>query len=497
MAAQHGLPLALAAANLGALGAASGPEVTASVPGYDRTELRPSIVHIGVGGFHRAHLAHYVHQLCQAGETDWAIVGAGILPGDAAMGDALGSQDHLYTLVVRDVDAVSAEVVGSLVDYLHAHPDPTALVARIADPDTQIVSLTVTEGGYPVDDRTGAYDPGSPVAGDGSAFAILARGLASRRDAGAPPLTVLSCDNVVGNGAVTRTATIGEAARIDPDLAAWIDETIAFPNSMVDRITPATTGDDRRWLADAAGIDDRWPVITEPFTLWVLEDRFAGERPPVERLDVVVTDDVEPFERMKLRLLNAGHSTLAYVSALIGHVHVHDAMGDPAVRDFLDGFLEREARPVLPPVPGYDVDAFQDGLIARFANPAIRDQIGRLCLDGSVKFPKFLVPTIQAQLDVDGPIELSALAIAAWCRYLVGGTAESGSPIVVAADPSRDEAMARAAAAEAEPATFLDWPAVFGESLPSDERFVDAFVDALVRLRTDGVVPSIEASLAW
>ncbi|MEM9564810.1 MAG: mannitol dehydrogenase family protein [Actinomycetota bacterium] len=499
MAAEHGFPLALRAANLDSIGfaanAAAATGVPVSVPTYDRSTLRPSIVHIGVGGFHRAHLAQYVHQLCEAGEVGWSIVGAGILPGDSAMADALHRQDHLYTLVVRDVGDVSGEVVGSIVDYLHAHPDPGDLIDRIAHPDTQIVSLTITEGGYPVDDRTGVYDASSPVAGDGSAFDIIARGLAARRAAGVGPLTVLSCDNVVGNGSMTRTATVGEAARIDADLAAWIDETVAFPNSMVDRITPATTDDDRRWLAGAAGIDDRWPVFTEPFSLWVLEDRFAGERPPVEHLDVVITDDVEPFEQMKLRLLNAGHSTLAYLSALIGHTHVHDAMADPAIRDFLDGFLRREARPVLPPVPGYDVDDFQDGLVERFANPAIGDQIGRLCLDGSVKFPKFLVPTIQAQLAAGGPVELSALAIAGWCRYLLGGTAEDGSTIAVAADPSRDEAMARAAAAEVEPASFLGWPAVFGESLSADERFVSAFVDAVVRLRRDGVVPSIGASL--
>jgi mannitol 2-dehydrogenase len=487
-AEQHGA-LALSAENLSAIGE------NLTVPGYDRSALRPAIVHIGVGGFHRAHLAMYIDQLCRDGHTDWAIVGAGILANDQAMADALDAQDHLYTLVVRDTEATTAEVVGSIVDYVHAYPDPEPLIDRIAAPATQIVSLTITEGGYPVDDTTGRYDPTSPVAGDGSAFALLAKGLDRRRSAGAAPLTVLSCDNVVGNGHMTRTATLGEAAGIDPQLAAWIDANIAFPNSMVDRITPATTEDDRRWLAKTAGVNDRWPVFTEPFTLWVLEDRFAGDRPPVELLDIVVTDNVEPFEQMKLRLLNAGHSTLAYLSALVGHELVHDAMADPDLRTYLEAFLVTEARPVLPPVPGYDVDAFQNGLIERFANPAIGDQVARLCLDGTVKFPKFLVPTIAAQLATGGPIELSALALAGWCCYLRGGTAEDGNPITVAGDPSRQEAIDRAVASVDDPGRFVDWPEVFGPVVSTDERFRAAFVEAETRLRSDGVVASIQAHL--
>lgn len=491
MPENHGMPLAPRIETLSVIGDLTETSLAVAVPPYDRSALRAGIVHIGVGGFHRAHLAHYADQLAAAGETGWGIVGAGILPGDTAIAEALEAQDQLYTLVVRGEQETSARVIGSIVDFIHAHPDPAPLVERIANPDTQIVSLTITEGGYPVDDVTRRYLPDSPVAGEGSAFHVLALGLQQRLANGVGPLTVLSCDNIVSNGHMAKAATIGEAAAIDDDLAGWIEDHIAFPNSMVDRITPATTDDDRQWLIEQAGIDDRWPVFTEPFTLWVLEDNFAGERPPVEKLDILVTDHVEPFEQMKLRLLNAAHSALAYLSALVGHAKVDEAMADPGIRAFVEGFLVREARPALPPVPGYDVDDFQNELLERFANPAIGDQIDRLCLDGTAKFPKFLLPTVRDQLAVGGSIELSALALAGWCRYLRAGVDERGRPIIVAGDPDRDEAMARAARSVSDPASFLGYEAVFGTDLAADERFVTAFVEASSALERGGVIPSI------
>jgi mannitol 2-dehydrogenase len=491
----HANPLAPGQDRLQAIAGRTDLPLAVAVPAYDRAALRGGIVHIGVGGFHRAHLAYYADRLAAAGETGWGIIGSGILPGDGPMAEVLAAQDHLYTLVVRGEQHTSAQLIGSLVGYIHAHPDPANLIERIAHPDTQIVSLTITEGGYPVDDGTGAYDPTSPVAGDGSAFNLLARGLQRRHADGIGPLTVMSCDNIVSNGTMSRAATVGESERLSTELARWVDDNIAFPNSMVDRITPMTTDADRAWLAEQAGIDDQWPVVTEPFTLWVLEDNFAGERPPVEKLDVVITDDVEPFEQMKLRLLNAAHSTLAYLSALRGHRKVDEAMADPAIRAFVEAFLEREARPVLPPVPGYNVDEFQNELLERFANPAIGDQIDRLCLDGTAKFPKFLLPTVRAQLAADGPIGLCALALAGWCLYLRAGTDERGEAITVADDPDRERAMALAATSSTDPASFLGYEVVFGSDLAADERFAAAFVDAVQWLERAGVVPSIMESL--
>ncbi len=464
------------------------------VPHYDRKGLRRSIVHIGVGGFHRAHLATYVHELCTNGHRDWAIVGGGVLASDRAIADALEAQDNLYCLITRAAEQASVEVIGSIVGYIHGFPDPQPLIDRIASPETQIVSLTITEGGYPVDDSTGVYQPGSPMAGPGSAFSVLAAALELRRRTGIGPLTVLSCDNVISNGDVARAALVGEARRIDASLAEWIDGSITFPNSMVDRITPATSSADRQWLREHCQIEDRWPVVTEPFRQWVVEDAFAGDRPPLDELDIIVTNDVEPYELAKLRLLNAGHSCLAYLAALAGIEHVHSAVADPSIRRYVRTLLEREAEPMLPPVAGIELDAYIGSLMERFSNPQIRDQIARLCLDGSAKFPKFLLPTIRAQLTAGGPIALSALALAGWCQYLNGRT-ETGDRIEVAPDPLLTEAVERAKASRAEPAAFLDFPEVFSADIAGHPRFVAAFDRQLRRLQTDGVSSAIESTL--
>ena len=463
-------------------------------PDYDRAQLRRSIVHLGVGGFHRAHLATYVDELCRAGHTEWAIVGAGVLSHDATMAEVMADQDGLYTLLVRDRSGVDARVIGSIVDYVHAHPDPEPLIARIAHPDTAVVSLTVTEGGYPVDDTTGDFDPTSRNAAPGSAFAALVAGLARRRDEGAPPVTVVSCDNVIGNGDVTRTATLGLARATDPELASWIEEAIAFPNSMVDRITPATTDEDRAWLSREMGLDDAWPVTTEPFRQWVVEDHFSGPRLPLEDLDVIVTEDVEPYELFKLRLLNAGHSCLAYLARVAGHRLVDEVMAEDRFAGFLRAFLDQEAGPVVPSAPGIDLEDYKASLITRFANPAIGDQVDRLCLDGSSKFPKFLVPTITNQLAAGGPVALSMLALAGWCRYLQGHDDE-GNAITPSADPHLAEAMAFADAARADPAAFLGYRRVFSEELAGDPRIREAFSAALTHLATRGVRTTLDGTL--
>lgn len=478
------------------LGAATLTEFAESipVPGYDRAELRRSVVHIGVGGFHRAHFATYVHELCEKGHRAWSIVGGGVLSSDQAIAETLEAQDYLYCLITRAAEQTSVEVIGSIVDYVLAYPDPQPLIARIASPDTQIISMTITEGGYPVEDSTGLYDPDSPMAGDGSTFAVVAAGLDMRRQTGVGPLTVLSCDNVISNGDVARSSLLGEARRLDTSLAEWIESSIAFPNSMVDRITPATSPSDREWLRTECGIEDRWPVVTEPFRQWVVEDAFAGDRPPLEELDVIVTSDVEPYELAKLRLLNAGHSSVAYLAALAGIEHVHSAMADTSLRTYLSALLETEAKPVLPPVAGIELDDYISSLIERFSNPQIRDQIARLCLDGSAKFPKFLLPTIQAQLAIGGPIELSALALAGWCQYL-GGTTMTGSRIEPAADPLLPEAVAHAEASRANPQAFLDFAQVFPPDIAEHPRFIAAFDRQLQRLRTGGISSAIEASL--
>jgi mannitol 2-dehydrogenase len=468
------------------------PRVT--VPGYERSGLIPGIVHIGVGGFHRAHLATFADELAAAGHREWAITGSGVLGSDARMAGVLTAQDGLYALVTRSQDATSVQVIGSIVDYVLAADDIEPLVARIADPATKIVSLTVTEGGYPVDEDERAFDPTRAPAGPNSAFGVIVASLRRRRDLGVGPLTVMSCDNVIENGAVARLAVLGVAEDVDPALAGWIDANVTFPNGMVDRITPATTDADRAFLVQEYGLDDGWPVVTEPFRQWVIEDDFVAGRPPWEDLDVTVTRDVEPYELMKLRLLNAGHSTMAYLAALAGIEFVHEAVHDPQIGRFLRSFLEHEAGPVLPDIPGIDVEAYQAKLIERFSNPAIGDQISRLCLDGSAKFPKFLMPTVRNQLRRGGPVTLCALALAGWCRYLIG-TGDDGRHILHASDPDLANARSYAAKSVSEPAAFLGYKRVFGDDLSSDERFRTAFVDGLDKLRSAGVRATLAAVL--
>jgi mannitol 2-dehydrogenase len=456
-----------------------------AVPTYDRAALARSIVHIGVGGFHRAHQAVYLDDLCGQGQVDWSIVGAGVLPADAAMADALAPQGHLYTLITRDRHGTNARVIGSLVDYVLASPRLDALVARIAAPETRIVSLTITEGGYPVDEASGAFLPPPPDALP-PAFVALARGFAARRDAGLGGFTVLSCDNVMGNGATARTATLGVCAMVEPGLEEWVARNASFPNGMVDRITPQTSDADRELLASEYGLRDRWPVAAETFIQWVIEDEFAYGRPRYEDAGVLLTGDVRPYETLKLRILNAGHSTTTYMAALVGHVYIHEIMADPLLARYMERFHDDEATPSLPLVVGIDVEEYKRVVRERFANPAVGDQVARVCLDGTSKWPKFLIPTIESQLEKGGGVKLSALALASWCQYLLG-LDEQGRPITVSADPRLEAVTSYAQASLADPAAFLGFGPVFGQRLPRDPVFRPAFVEALTSLRETGV----------
>lgn len=453
-------------------------------PTYERSALRRSIVHVGVGGFHRAHLATYIHELAEAGDTDWSIVGVGVMASDERIASVLDSQDHLYSLVSRGADESDVSIIGSIVDFVLAADDPAELIERIANPDTQIVSMTITEGGYPVDDHTGAFvaERSLPT----GTFALLAAGLEQRRANGGLPLTIMSCDNIMTNGQVARTAMLGEAARHSEDLVEWIDQNVRFPNSMVDRITPATTPADATWLAETHGIDDAWPVVAEPFRQWVVEDDFGGDRLPLESIDVIVTDDIDPYELTKLRLLNAGHSCLAYLAALDGFERVDEAMADPVLRDFVTRLLHVEAKPTLPAAEGIDLDDYISSLIERFSNPGVGDQIARLCLDGTAKFPKFLLPTVRAQLDGDGHVERSALALAGWCEYLA--TSENPS-----SDPQLDVALKFASQSLDDPRAFLEMREVFDAELADSPRFVEAFVSGLTSIRSNGVQSAASA----
>ncbi len=470
------------------------------VPGYDRSQVRTGIVHFGVGGFHRAHQAMYVDRLMNDGKAlDWGICGVGTMPPDQRMRDVLQAQDGLYTLVVKHPDGtLEPRVIGSITDCLYVPDDPEAVLARMTDPATRIVSLTITEGGYHVNQVTGLFDPDNPGIqhdlGAGavpeSAFGLVVEGLARRRAAGVPAYTVMSCDNIPGNGDVARRMLTSYARLKDPELADWILTEVRFPNSMVDRITPVTAAADREALALLFGVEDAWPVVCEPFTQWVLQDEFGGERPPFEDVGVQLVSDVEPYELMKLRLLNASHQALAYLGYLAGYRYAHEVCVDPLFVKFLLGYMDDEGTPTLQPVPGVDLASYKQQLIERFANPEVRDTLARLCAESSDRIPKWLLPVVREQLAAGRGIEHATLVVAAWARY-AEGVDEQGQPIEVV-DRLRDVLMARAKRNRDDPLVFVSDPDLFGD-LASEPRFVSAYTAALSSLHTRGARETIKA----
>lgn len=476
---------------------------TVFTPGYDRTKVTPGIVHFGVGGFHRAHQALVMDRLMNQGKAlDWGIVGVGLLPHDTAMRDALGGQDYLYTLMEFDPSGdTSVRVVGSHIDYVFGPDNPEALLDLLASPQIRIVSLTITEGGYNYDQVTGEFiwsnaamvADADPANSPATVFGYLARALQRRREAGVAPFTVMSCDNIQGNGELAKEMVVEFAHRYDPDLSAWIAKTVAFPNSMVDRITPVTTDEHRAQALEATGLEDKWPVGAESFFQWVLEDDFPAGRPPFEDAGVQVVQDVVPYELMKLRLLNASHQALAYFGYLSGYRMVHDVMADPQITELLRRYMKLEAEPTLRPVPGIDLGKYQDTLIERFGNPHVKDTVARLCADASNRIPKWLVPVISERLAQGGDVTLSAAVVASWCRYSEA-LDEDGQPIEV----NDEAAVERKAAALAEhdsPLAFVKNEAFFGD-LSTKPGFTAPYRDTLEKLWATGAQATLGSLLS-
>ncbi|MHA6265152.1 mannitol dehydrogenase family protein [Arenibacterium sp. CAU 1754] len=460
-------------------------------PLYDRSALTPGIVHIGLGNFHRAHQAWYLHRLMQQGTAlDWAIIGAGVRPYDAAMRDKLLAQDCLTTLIELDPSGTSAEVIGSMIDYLPIKDGNGPLIRQMADPAIRIVSLTVTEGGYYLDATSGEFDTGhqdiqhdvrTPDA-PRTAFGAIVAALKLRRDAGVRPFTALSCDNLQGNGEFLRQCVVGLARLSDAGLADWIDSNGAFPNSMVDCIVPAT-GPDVIEQARALGIEDAAPVTHENFRQWVIEDRFCAGRPEWEKIGATLTDDVHSYESMKIRILNGGHQVLANVGELLSVPTIADCMRDAQIAAFFRKVQTEEILPYVQAVPGMTPTAYLELIERRFANPAIRDTTRRVAFDGSSRHTGFVLPTLRDALARGGSVQGLALVEALWAR-MCAGKREDGTTIEPN-DPHWDAMQQTALRARSAPAAWLEQREYYGD-LAAQPEFAIAFNDWLALLWSDG-----------
>jgi mannitol 2-dehydrogenase len=467
----------------------------AQVPTYDRSALTPAVVHISVGGFTRAHQLVHLDELAERGTTDWGVVGVGLHSRD--MRDALAPQDHLYTVVERDADAERARVVGAMVDYVYAPDAPDRVLDLLADERTRVVTMTVTGTAYRIDPHSGEFEPDEEARADlerpdrpRSVFGFLVEALDRRRRAGLPPFTVLSCDNMQSNGTAARTAVVGYARLRDEVLARWIGDNVAFPSSMVDRITPSTSPEERDTIAGELGIDDNWPVITEPFSQWFVEDSFCNGRPPLETVGVRFVEDIDRYELMKTRLLNASHCVIGFLGQLAGLETTDQVVADPVFHEYLDRLMTAEVIPLLPRPEGVDLTGYEQSLLHRFANPAIGDQLGRLSRRGSTKVPNYLLPSLHQALAEGRPHELLTLALAGWLRYLHGAD-EAGRPIEVQ-DEHADRLQELARTGDGDPRPLLGERAVFGD-LVDDEDFVVRLQEMVEQLESEGVRSTLSA----
>ena len=470
-----------------------------TVPTYDRAALVPAVVHLSVGGFSRAHQLIYLDEIAQRGiSTGWGVVGVGLR--HRLLQEALAPQDNLYTVVERSPDGERARVVGVLTDYLFAPDAPSAVLDRLSDPRTRLVTMTITDAGYLLHPTTRTFLPDDDVRHDlahpatpRTVFGFLVEALDRRRRAGIAPFTVVSCDNLHRNGDATRAAVAGFAALRDEVLARWITDRVAFPSSMVDRITPQTTPEEREALARRHGVDDRWPVVTEPFSQWVIEDVFCNGRPPLDQVGVRFVRDVTEHELMKTRLLNASHSALGYLGTLAGHERIDVLMGDPVFAAYVTRLMDAEVTPLIPCPEGIDLDDYKAVLVQRFANPAIADRLSRLCRRGSTKLPQHLIPSLRQALAEDRPHTLLTLALAGWIRYLQR-TDDAGRPLPVE-DDAGPRLQALALAGGTDPRPLLAETAVFGD-LGTVPGFADELASVLTRLERDGVRETVAALTA-
>jgi fructuronate reductase len=473
-------------------------------PGYDVGQIKPGILHLGIGAFHRAHQAWYTDAAMAASGGAWGIVGASLRA--AGMRDGLVAQDCLYTLAEKGAAGTRYRVIGAVRDVVFAPDDPARLPRLIADPAIRIVTLTVTEKGYCHDPASGklnlahldiVHDLAHPVA-PVSTIGILVAGLMQRHRAGGAPITLQTCDNLPHNGATLRGIVLEFAAHADDETAKWIEREVAFPNSMVDRIVPAATDDLIRETEAALGVHDAAPVQAEPFSQWVIEDTFAAGRPAWEKVGAEFVADVAPYEEMKLRLLNGSHSMLAYLGYLGGFEYIWQVMREADYVTLMRDMMREEVAPTLALAGKYDLDAYQASIVERFANPALLHRCEQITMDGSQKLPQRLLGTVRANLAAGRPLRRLALAVAAWMRF-VAGVDEQGKAIPVR-DPLADVLKARASAAGGDPQAIanalLGVEAVFGTDLPRATAFRDEVGAAFATLMRDGARKTVRSYAA-
>lgn len=466
-------------------------------PGYNRKFVRAGIAHIGVGGFHRAHLAVYLERcLAAEGHEEWGLCGINLMPQDGTFAKAMKQQDGLYSVTEMSANGNhTTRVIGAMVEYYYGPDNPEDVLKRLSSPDIKIVSLTITEGGYLIDEK-GRFklehpsivhdlkNPHQPT----TAFGYIVEALARRQKAGIPAFTILSCDNLQHNGNQARNACVSFAKARDPKLAEWIDCEAGFPNAMVDRITPATDLETKNKLRELTGINDEAPVICEDFIQWVIEDDFPLGRPKWESVGAIFTDDVTPYENAKIRLLNGSHLMLAYPAFLKGYRKVDEAMRDPIFFDYLRTFLDRDASPDLRSLPGLDLESYKKTILNRFSNRAIGDQLARLCSDGASKFPKFILPTLQNCLEKGRSIDRIAFKLASYERYL-HGIDEKGASYPIN-EPNAGHLLNKVITSKS-PMTLLEIKEIVGSDLPKHKEFVQKYLEYSRSIQEVGIVKTL------
>lgn len=457
------------------------------VPAYNAKDITPGILHLGVGNFHRAHQAVYLDKLFNLGLShNWGIIGAGIKSFDETMRNALTPQHWLTTIVEVDQHGKNARVCASMIDFIDINAQ--SILTTLENPEIRIVSLTITEGGYFIDAKTGGFNVKHPdIVLDikhpekpSSIFGILVAALNNRRNKQQQPFTIMSCDNVPHNGHIAKLAVLGVAREINNELADWIDENVGFPNSMVDCITPATSQLEKDKLLADFNVIDNAPVFCEPFRQWVIEDNFPQGRPELEKVGVEFVDDVEPFELMKLRILNGGHAALAFPAALMDIKYVHDAIDNPLILNYLTKLISNEAIPTLALIPGVDFDKYLEVIIQRFSNPEVRDTVARLCVDSSNRLPKFILPIIKQNLVEKRSIDGLCLVIAFWCLFCSKSNTEQLN------DENAERLIQSSTKAKSNPIDFLNMEDIFG-SLSHDSHFIQNFTTAFNALLSKGI----------